>query len=135
MLGAVMSLSSHPPARRKGRTKPMVRAIRYFLPIVLATVLTLRADAEPPIRILDEQAHATQLRNGITSTVQVVRSVSSDGPVETTLFFSSYDASGNLIVGGLFQIIDNALFVVDKQRHTATLNHPDVKMTWHPTQE
>jgi hypothetical protein len=111
----------------------MAMLARYALSLVLIMAVTIPADAEPPFRVLTEDASANQLQNGITSTVQVTRSTFSNGTVETILFFSAYDSSGHLIVGGLFQRIDSALFVMNKQGTKATLNHPEVIMSWQAT--
>jgi hypothetical protein len=109
--------------------------MRCALSLALIVAVTLPVNAEPPLRVLTEDAYATQYRDGLWSTVQVTRSTFSTGLVDTILFFSIYDASGDLIAGGSFARIENTMFVVNNQGTKATLDHPDAVMVWQATSD
>jgi len=102
-------------------------------------VLAILALADPVlaqttrIRVLSEDAYATQCQNGVCTTVQVTRSTFSDGGSETILFISAYDPTGNAIIPGTFTPIDSAAFAMNKRGTHAILNHPNATVTWQVT--
>ena len=102
-------------------------------------VLAILALADPVlaqtnrIRVLSEDAYATQCQNGVCTTVQVTRSTFSDGQSETILFVSAYDPSGNAVIPGTFIPIDSAAFAMNRRGTHATLNHPNATVTWQVT--
>jgi hypothetical protein len=105
---------------------------RVILALAIIIVLTepTVAASVVKVRILTEDAYATQCRDTICATVQVTRSTFSDGDVETILFVSAYDPSGHAIIPGSFTSIDNALFVMNRRGTHASVNHPSAVVTW-----
>jgi hypothetical protein len=108
------------------------RIVFLFLFVILCTDV---AQAAEPIRlrVLTEDASASQCVDGICTTVQVSRSTYSTGAVETVLVISAFDGSGNPIIPGTFTQIDSSAFVINRRGTEATLDHPMAFVTWHAT--
>ena len=107
-----------------------------FVALAVVSILALANPAVAQsirLRVVSEDAYATQCRDGICATVQVTRSTFSDGGLETILFISAYDPSGNSIIPGSFTLIDSSAFVINKRGTHATLNHPSAVVTWGAT--
>ena len=108
----------------------MLGRLIFALVVVAILVEPTLADSVVKLRVLTEDAYATQCRDGICATVQVTRSTFLNGDVETILFVSAHDSSGNSIIPGSFTPIDSGLFVMNRRGTHASVNHPNAVVTW-----
>ena len=111
----------------------MPRRIVFLSLFVIAFSGVAHAAESVRLRVLTEDAFASQCVDGICTTVQVSRSTYSTGAVETVLFISAFDGLGTPIIPGTFTQIDSSAFVINRRGTEATLDHPTAFVTWRAT--
>ena len=112
--------------------------LRLALAVAMLLMLSSRADAQVAsrLRVLTEDASASQCVAGICSTLQVSRSTFSTGGVETILFFSVNDTAGNPLPSPFpfpFNQIPNEAFEMNRHGTRASLHYGEANVTWETT--
>jgi hypothetical protein len=117
----------------------MIMLWRLLLSVGFVLVLAPAVTAEPPTRVVTEDASVAQCRSGICTTLQVTRTTMSNGEVETLLFFSHTDADGNPIpVVGFpsgFTLIPSGDFFMNRRGTAARLKHLSTEVIWEDTDD
>ena len=111
--------------------------LRLALAVAMLFTLSTRVEAQTTrLRVLTEDASASQCVAGICSTLQVSRSTFSNGGVQTILFFSVSDIFGNPLPSPFpfaFNQIPSEAFEMNRHGTRASLHYGDTHVIWNTT--